>query len=116
MAPVFRRIQIPHADSAAELHNARETGHLDGVQPARSADGSGLGLRLVVPWGRPRAPLLPALGKPSPCYWRRQALLTPTGRASRKRPLQRRIARRHRRPESARPRARTPPAGWDCAW
>ncbi len=57
------------------------------------ADGGGLGLRLVVPWGRPRAPLLPALGKPSPCYWRRQALLTPTGRASRKRPLRQRIAR-----------------------
>ena len=57
-----------------------------------------MGLRLVVPWGRPRAPLLPALGKPSPFYWRRQALLTPTGRASRRRPLRRRIARHRRQP------------------
>ena len=56
-----------------------------------------MGLRLVVPWGRPRAPLLPALGEPSPFYWRRQALLTPTGRASRRRPLRRRIARHRRR-------------------
>ena len=67
-----------------------------------SRHGSGLGLRLVVPWGRPRAPLPPALGKPSPCCWSRQALLTLGGSASRKRPLRRRIAR-------CRGSSRTPP-------
>ena len=91
------RVATPRPLLATTTNRARPRGTASRDSANLSRHGGGLGLRLVVPWGRPRAPLLPALGKPSPFYRRRQALLTPTGRASRKRPLRRRLARCHGR-------------------